>query len=308
MRIDNDTRITTTLPTAGPQSLAMVPLDAAGDLSQVPVGDAIILLLMLMDKSQNAASSEQQQQITATADVKKAVTAEEMKKLAEKIKADGSMGLFGGLAKLVGDAFEAVFAGKWDQLGKDLVDFVQSPNLWKDFQVVAAVLAEAASSVLSVVSFGGASPLAAGALALGIALSATSMIEQHTHILEKMTNNPEFAKWFAIGCSIGSAVAGGAGALGAGKAVAQAGDLARAAQGIEGASDVAKGIGAIGTAASDYRLAQIDIDVVKAQRREEFLQRMVEALLQNLEHAEKSDEKNKSTGIKAIDHELSAQM
>jgi len=79
---------------------------------------------------------------------------------------------------------------------------------WGIFGKIASVIAIAVSAVAAACSCGAASALCVGACAL----SAMAFAEGETHVLMKLTNNPDVEKAFQFGCGIGAALcSGGAG-------------------------------------------------------------------------------------------------
>lgn len=100
------------------------------------------------------------------------------------------------------------------QLLKEEADFKkqedaqQSAAAWGIFGKIASVIAIAISAVASVCSCGAASALCAAACVL----STMAFAEGETHVLAKVTNNPDVEKAFQFGCGIGAALcSGGAG-------------------------------------------------------------------------------------------------
>jgi len=106
-------------------------------------------------------------------------------------------------------------------------DAAQSAKVWGIFGKVASLVAVAVSAVAAVFSCGAASALCVAACIL----SAAAFAEGESHVLLKLTNNPDVEKAFQLGCGIGAALcSGGAGiaATGAGL-VGQVAEVAGAA-------------------------------------------------------------------------------
>ena len=106
-------------------------------------------------------------------------------------------------------------------------DAEQSSKMWGIFAKVASLVAVAVSAVAAAFSGGAASALCVAACIL----SAAAFAEGESHVLLKLTNNPDVEKAFQMGCGIGAALcSGGAGiaATGAG-IVGQVAEVAGAA-------------------------------------------------------------------------------
>jgi len=73
---------------------------------------------------------------------------------------------------------------------------------WGIFGKIASVIAIAVSAVASVCSCGAASGLCAAACVL----STLAFAEGETHVLTKLTNNPDVEKAFQFGCGIAAAL------------------------------------------------------------------------------------------------------
>jgi hypothetical protein len=87
-------------------------------------------------------------------------------------------------------------------------DAKASAEAWGIFGKIASAIAIAVSAVASVCSCGAASGLCAAACVL----STLAFAEGETHVLTKLTNNPDVEKAFQFGCGIGAALcSGGAG-------------------------------------------------------------------------------------------------
>ena len=103
-------------------------------------------------------------------------------------------------------------------------DAKQSAEAWGIFGKVASLVAVAVSAVAAVFSCGAASALCVAACVL----SAAAFAEGESHVLLKLTNNPDVEKAFQMGCGIGAALcSGGAGIAATG--VGLAGQVAEVA-------------------------------------------------------------------------------
>ena len=136
-------------------------------------------------------------------------------------------------------------------------DAAQSAKVWGIFAKVASLVAVAVSAVAAVFSCGAASALCVAACVL----SAAAFAEGESHVLLKLTNNPDVEKAFQMGCGIGAALcSGGAGlaATGAGivgQVAEVAGSVAKCGQEVisnvttdKGWGYVAMGLGMAGAA------------------------------------------------------------
>jgi len=219
-----------------------VHADDFPQLDPSDVRDAAMVMFLLMMNGQQAHDRSARGEIDSTSGLKAKERAKELEDFQKQIKMASAKGFFESIGNLVADTFKAMVTGDFDKLSDDVKDMADSPKFWSDLQKVAAVVAEVASVVVSAVTLGAgsASVVAVTAFVIGTVLSTAAMVEQNFHVLEQLTKNPEFAKWFAIGCMIGSAICNLTGAIANGVTEA-------AKQGIktsieEGAGEIAKSV------------------------------------------------------------------
>ncbi len=298
-----------------------VASSGADDLQST--ADAATLMFLLLLKGQQSESHIAEGVVGSTSKLKAQQAEKELDDRIKQIQSEHSKGFFDSIGQLVTDAFKVLVSGNIDALGDDLKAMANSPQFWGDLQKIAAVVAEVASTVASVASFGAgsASVVATTALVIGVVLSTTGMVEQNFHVLEKLTNDPEFAKYFTIGCMVGSAVCGLTGAAAnalssAGSAAAQAAqtaqgawtDVKTAANTIATAGHIASAVFTVPSAAITFDLAEANIDATKRSQQQEFLQNMIEDIIDQLKSDQKKSDKDLGVARQAIETEQETQL
>jgi hypothetical protein len=294
---------------------------SSDEVSLQDIGDAATTMFLLMMKSRASSDQCAEQRIDGHSKLKKVAADHEMADRIKAVEARNAPGFFDGIGQLVADAFKGLVTANFDQLDDDARRVASSPNFWGDLQKVAAVVAEVASAVVSGVTLGAASAsvVAVTAFVVGTVLSTAAMVEQNFHVLEKLTNDPEFAKYFAIGCMVGSAVCGLTSAVanglstvakeGAKQALsATAKEVKAIAQTTATLGHVVSACAQLPAAAVDYDLAKTDIDAKKQAIQQQVLQRLIGDIIDRLKSQHDESDKDVNAARAAIATEQDTQL
>ena len=291
------------------------------ELSLQDLGDAATTMFLLALQGQASRDRCGEQRVEGHAKLKKDAADHEMADRIKQVEALHAPGFFDGIGQLVADVFKGLATANFDQLDDDARRAASSPNFWGDLQKVAAVVAEVASAVVSGVTLGAgsASLVAVTAFVVGTVLSTAGMVEQNFHVLEKLTNDPEFAKYFAIGCMVGSAVCGLVSAASSGlSAAAQEGakealsrtskDVKSIAQTVTTAGHIVSACAQLPASAVDYDLAQTDIDAKKRAMQQQVLQKLIDDIIDQLKSRQKESNNDVKVARATIETEQNTQL
>lgn len=276
----------------------------ADRFSAADLDDALAALYALVEAAGEAHDKVSAEQVNDKKTSKKEALKQQLAKIEEDIKAEKSLGLFDSIFHAIGQLFEDFFKGEigkmFEDLGKNIENMINSPNLWKDLQKVATFVAEVAAAVASVASFGSASGLMVGVTAASIALCMAGAVEQNFHVMEQLTHDPAFAKVFGLALSITGALLGGAAGLcQAGKEALT--DTARAAGALEGGSKIVSGAAGAGVSAHEYVAAMRQTDIERLHQRQDFLKRCIDSIISDLQEYRKKSAKDEQTVQKTIE-------
>lgn len=308
--IASPTRVTPSYASPGRLSRA----DAAPTLLPAPstslaegAGDAMSAIYMLLAKrrDENGTSG------AARVETKKHEREHhlEMEKAAiqheKDAEGDGSLGFFDTIGHLVSnivdDATDLRVMDVFTDTKDNLSAAWDSPQFWSDVEIGAKVVGEAAAAVgaaaVTAVTLGAGGPLLALVI-IGIAMSATSMVESETHFMEKMGVNANVAAGISIGLAVGgAALTAGAGMASSTTAVASstaglASRIGTAAAVTSGALQMTGGGAHIQTGMfqAEAKDAQGDVQAARyaIARSQRVQQMLIEGLVENAKSSQRT--------------------
>jgi len=267
--------------------------------------DPLAMIYAFMSKENNSDVKDGQAQVAARKAEKDEQLRKEREALQREKEAEGndSKGFFGSLCGVLSDAVSDLEHLRAADAVSDVRDDAKaawnSPNFWRDLEVGGRVAAEVAAVVggacATVATFGTAAP-AMVVVCAALILSSAGTAESNFHVLEACGVDPKVAGYVGLGCSLGGAVAGGVGGfLASGQHAAQlvqaAKALGTAANVGGGAADVVAGTAHIKTGNFDADAEQARADQIEAQHHQRAIQRVIEAVIDDLKTTTESHER-----------------
>lgn len=224
---------------------------------------------------------------------------------AEAHEPESGRGFFSCIGKIVGDVADDLVhlrvSGAVEHLKANAEEAWNSPRFWAELErgaiVVAKVAAIVGSAVGTIATLGAAGPLLV-AVVIGVALSGAAMVQDETHVLQKLGVSDDVAKWASIGCSIaGSVIVGGAGAsamlANAASKAATIGHAIQVTSSLVGASAQTVAAGAHVRSGDHAALAEeAQADRVEQQHVRSRLERMIRELVDCVKETDKSSQRS----------------
>ncbi len=285
-------------PGTNATSVLPSPLPLGAGATASAIGQLYLLVAQRRDRNADGATVEieaAQKDARACLDREAAALARE-----RSHREDSGSGVFASLGKLVSDLVDDVTSVRvsdaFDHLSENTDAALNSPKFWAELErgatVVAKVAAVAASAAGTVATFGAAGPVLV-AVVIAVSLSAASVVQDETRVLQKLGVDENAAHWASFGCAVaGAIITGGAGTA---SAAGQASQFSNGMRGFSLASG-ALGGGATMTAGGAHiergRHAALAEDAV-ADRREAIhanarMVRQLDALVEAFTESDKS--------------------
>lgn len=228
--------------------------------------DAMAGLYALLVRTRDVGTARAESAIAARQNETKAALAREMDALAraKAHQADTGRGFFDSMGHIVTTAVDDVVhlrpSAALHHLENNVDAATNSPRFWADLEKIATRVGQVAaivgSAAATVATLGATGPLVV-AVCIGVALSAASVVQDETHVLEKLGVSDDAARWASFGAGVaGSITLGGVAATTA--AAGQLANLTKAARVVTVASNVIGG-GAKVTEAAAHVVVQHDV-------------------------------------------------